>query len=705
MGSRGTHLEDIRKTDSREKRKDPRFIIDFLRLGLEMLSKDKNKPILWNNALIHGEKMKDSMSALDIKICLEEIKDIEGAWTGKIYEIQGVFLFKFKPPEEERTDLIIEPGRRIHLTSMKYDTPKRPTSFAMLLRKYLTNSKLIDIRQPDMERIVELEFEGRGERFILIAELFGEGNLILCDSGREIIKPLKIKSWKHRELKPGREYTPPPKRGGEISSVSRGGLRDFLAESPDLVRGLARNLNIGGRLAEEICARVGIEKEIGPGKLSESDYEDLYSKIKGLLASEVSPQIAYERDDPADVTPFPFEIHSDLETEPFESFNEALDTYFQSTSKRRVKGKQERRLEEKLRGLKSRLKKQKKRLRDLKEKVQRTKKIADAISTHHRKIDAALENLKKIEKSKGWKNIEEEIQRAAESGEEWANLIESVQPKSGTIELDLPEVSVTLDMRLSAFDNASKFYERYKRSKNKIEGARKAIEGTKTELKEVREEGIEVPSKRAPKRKRKKMWYERYRWFYSSDGMLVIAGRNVETNQEIVEKHMSSEDLYFHADLKGAPHTVVKSEGEKIPEKTIEEAARFAIMHSRAWRRGLASGDVYWVEPQQVSKEAPAGEYLPKGSYMIRGERNYLTVPLEAGLGFMKRADLKILMCGPPSAVDAHSDILIKIKPGPIKKSDLAHKIRTELQERTGGEVDVDELMRILPPGSGMVVD
>ncbi|KXB09216.1 hypothetical protein AKJ46_00765 [candidate division MSBL1 archaeon SCGC-AAA833K04] len=113
--------------------------------------------------------------------------------------------------------------------------------------------------------------------------------------------------------------------------------------------------------------------------------------------------------------------------------------------------------------------------------------------------------------------------------------------------------------------------------------------------------------------------------------------------------------------------------------------------------------DVYWAEPDQVSKHAPSGEYLPKGSYMIRGERNYKTVPLEAGVGLVEVNDDKIPMCGPPSAVKTHSEKVILVKPRGEKKSDLAHKIKTQLEE-AGLEVKVDDLMRVLPPGEGTIV-
>ncbi|KXA90333.1 hypothetical protein AKJ57_04220 [candidate division MSBL1 archaeon SCGC-AAA259A05] len=652
--------------------------------------------------------MKNKLSSLDIKFCVGELKEILGSWTGKIYEIDGTFLFKFEPPAEKRKDLIIEPGRRIHLTSMKHSTPKKPSSFAMLLRKHLTNSKLTEIKQPDMERIVQLKFERKAEGKILIAELFGSGNLILCDENREVIKPYREETWKNRELRPGLEYTFPPNKGKNISMVNKQNLKKVLSGEKDLVRGLARNLSIGGTIAEEICYKAEISKETDPEKLSESDYQSLLSGIKDLISSEPSPRIIHEDGKPTSVLPFSFGTQSGLDVETFKNFNQALDSYFQKTSERLVENKQERKLREKIDSVKSRKKKQEKRLQELKNKVKETKAKADTISKHYKRIDFALENLENIRKSKNWNEVEEEVQEAATSGKDWAGIIESIRPEDGIVTFNLPEVSVELDLRRSSFENASEFYEEYKTAKKKRKGVKQSIKETEEELERLREEGIEgieVPTTPPPERTREKMWFERYRWFRSSDGHLIIAGRDAKTNQEIVEKHMEPQDLYLHADLKGAPHTVIKGENEKISESIIQEAAKFAAIHSRAWRRGQAAAKVYWVRPEQVTKEAPSGEYIPKGSYMIEGERNYQTVSLEAGIGLLDEDDAKIPICGPISAIRAHSNFLIKIKPGQTKKSELAKKIKLRLEGKVDENIDIDELMQILPPGKGTLID
>lgn len=647
--------------------------------------------------------MKEKMSALDIKFCIEELEEILEAWTEKIYEMDGTFLFRFNLAEGDKKELIIEPGKRIHLTTKKHETPRRPPSYAMLLRKHLSNKRLKKIRQPDFERIVELEFKGGGNTRFLIVELFGEGNLLLCDKKKEIIKPYRARSWKHRKLEAGEKYSLPPKKGKDITSVERKELKNILNDSPDLVRGLAQNLSIGGNLAEEICARTGIGKSVNPENLSNSELDTLYTEIQNLLSAEVSPQIVYKEDEPSRYIPFQFETLEDLNYDSFESFNQTLDEYFQNVLEQEFESKKKDIYEEKVSEIEKRLEEQKKQLEDLKNRAKETKEKADAISTHHEKIDRILQKLEEIRDEKGWNYIEEELEKPKNSRKDRVKRVSSLDPQEGTVSIELPEFTVTLDFRISSFENASNLYENNKKLKEKIKGTKSAIEKTERELEEIKEEDIEIPSKSVPKTQREKEWYEKYRWFYSSDNLLVIGGRDKKTNQEVVEKQMEDNDIYLHADLEGAPHVIIKNKDGKIPDSTIKEAAIFAGIHSRAWKKGIGNVDVYWVEPEQVSKETPAGEYLPKGSYMIKGERNYQTVPLEAAVGLLEEEDFKIPTCGPPSAIKANSDVVIEIKPDGTKKSELAHEIKEKLDEEAEKEIDLDELMQILPPGSGIV--
>ncbi|MEA1905031.1 MAG: ribosome rescue protein RqcH, partial [Candidatus Hadarchaeota archaeon] len=613
--------------------------------------------------------MKLSLSNLDIKVCTQELKNAIGARVDKVYELDGVFLLRLRIPRKGRQDLVIEPGRRIHLTSVKYRLPKRPSAFAMLLRKHLANSRLSGVEQVDFERVVELGFRGRKE-YTLVAELFGTGNLVLCDERRVIVRPWRTERWRYRTLKSGERYAYPPRRGLDVRSLDLKALREVMADAPDVVRGLASNLGIGGQIAEEICARAKVDKRTQVKKLSGTKLRGLLKVIDGLLSQEPTPQIVYRNDEPIDVLPFNFVIYTDKRTEQLETFNRAIDKYFSKLAVRKTIEEQKTRFEREVKRLRSRLAKQEVHLTELEGRARELKKRADFVTSQHERIDQILRRLMGLRRAKGWKDAIRGLKRKQRAGEEWAKNIKSVRPHAGEVEVKFPRRAVTLDLRLSAFENASRLYEKYKRARRKASGAREAVARTRKELDDLRVAGVPEPVPPVVRERRKPRWFERYRWFYSSDDMLVIAGRDAATNREVVEKHMQPDDLYLHADIVGAPHVVIKAGGKEVPETTLEEAARFAGMHSRAWRRELGAADAYWVNPDQVSKEAPPGKYLPRGSYMIRGKHNYRTVPLEAAVGFVDIEGEGVVMCGPPSAIRHHSKVLVRVVPGRLKKSD-----------------------------------
>jgi len=651
--------------------------------------------------------MNFNMSALDIKKSVDEIREhVIGAWLNKIYEIDGIYLIKLNPSESgEDRNLVIEPGERIHLSSKKFSTPRKPPSFAMLLRKHLSNKKLVEIFQPDFERIIRLSFENNGEVRRLYCELFGNGNIVLCKENDEIIQPYYRQNWQGRSIEPGEKYSLPPKKGQDPTSVSKEELENILSEAPDLVRGLARNLAIGGDLAEEICAIAGVDGDSNYESLDETEILSVYEAIKDLLTKNTFARVNYEDGEVLEPLPFEFETKSREEAKEFDSYNEALDFFYH---KRREGALDEEKKEEKLEEIneiEDRLRQQEENISRLEGKAQETKAKADIISNHHENIDKLLDEVNEVREKSGWERVKSIIENPKDHARKWGSFLNVAKPDQGKVSLFLEGKNMDLDVRKSSFENAADFYDKSKKMKRKKRGAEKALSNTRKELQKLEEESLAKKDEEISKESRDKKWFEKYRWFYSSQNLLVIAGRDRKTNTEVVEKHMKDEDRYFHADLKGAPHIVVKAEGEEISEGTNREAAIFSAIHSRAWKNKLGNVDVYWVNSEQVSQNAPSGEYLPKGGYMVEGERNYERVPLEAAVGIIEEGENKLPMVGPVSAVDSNSELVLKIKPGDTKKSDLAKKIKSKIENRLEIELDLDELIRNLPPGPGMILD
>jgi predicted ribosome quality control (RQC) complex YloA/Tae2 family protein len=645
--------------------------------------------------------MKLSMSNLDIMVCSQELKNTIDFRVDNVYELDGKVLLRLRSEKGERRDLVMELGRRVNLTERVYKAPKQPSSFAMLLRKHLVNIRLSAVEQPDFERILELKFSGAEER-LLILELFSRGNLMLCDPQRKIIQPYRAEVWKHRALRAGEVYTYPPKKGADLRELDVIGLKRVLDGAPDVVRGLAINLNLGGPLAEEICARASIQKSRKLAELSDQELEAVLKSMRDLLGQAPAPCIVYEDKKPVDVLPFDFKIHFGKRVKRFNSFNEALDEYFTTLAVASAAEKRVKRLKREIERLSRRREEQQARFAELYAKSVEAKRKADLLAIHHAQVSWVLGRLGELRLKKGWHGAIAAVEEAKTAGETWVGMIKKIDPKLAKIELELAGQPVALDLRIPVFENASQLYEQYKKSAERAARSKEALEATARGMEKLMSVGMPEAEIAPPPKRRKSKWFEHYRWFISSDGMLVIAGRDAKTNSEVVEKHMEPNDRHLHADIVGAPHVVVKSGGKEVPETTIREAAEFAAMHSRAWREGLGALDVYWVMPEQVSKRAPSGSYLPKGSYVIKGERNFLSVSTRAAVGALMMNGEEVVTCGPPSAMQKHSRVVLEVSPGELKKSELAREIQSRLKA-SGIEASVDEIERALPPGKGKI--
>ena len=129
-----------------------------------------------------------------------------------------------------------------------------------------------------------------------------------------------------------------------------------------------------------------------------------------------------------------------------------------------------------------------------------------------------------------------------------------------------------------------------------------------------------------------KEWYEKFRWFTSSDGFLVVAGKDTVSNEVLIKKYTTQEDVVFHAEITGSPFVVIKSEGKPVSEQALREAGEFAASFSRAWRENAGTADVYWVKVDQLSKSGPSGESVPHGAFFVVGKRNWTrNTPLRVG--------------------------------------------------------------------------
>lgn len=257
----------------------------------------------------------------------------------------------------------------------------------------------------------------------------------------------------------------------------------------------------------------------------------------------------------------------------------------------------------------------------------------------------------------------------------------------------MAKLRIFLDKSLE--ENAGIYYDKAKKIKKKIAGAEKALQESYAKL----EKAKETVEKKAVKIKRKKEWFEKFRWFFTSSGNLVIAGRDATTNDILIKKHLSQKDIVFHADITGSPFCIVKLE-DTIKKDEIEEVSQFCAAMSRAFRMGLSELEVYWVNPDQISQEAPAGEYLTKGAFMIYGKKNVVHAQISIYVGIME--DSKV-MAGPENACKKNCIAYAMVKPGRLKKTDAAKKIKYFFKQK-GFDAEIDDIISVMPAGDCEVV-
>ena len=649
-----------------------------------------------------------NMSNVDVYAVCHELRDLlKGARVDKAYQpTKDTVLIRFHVAGKGRIDIVFQAGRRMHMTQYPLPNPKIPPNFPMLLRKYIKGATVEDIRQYNFDRIVELHV-AKEQKFTLVIELFAKGNIILLDEEGKIILPLKRKLWSDRKISSKEEYKYPPKRGINPLEVSKEELEDVFRNSDsDIIRTLARS-GLGGIYSEEILLRSNVQKDLPAAEISDSDLDSIYNSIYELFGplrtSNFHPQIL--SDGKEDVLPLDLEIYANYKKETFETYNEAADEFFSSEVRETIKNEYEDVWGAEVKKFEKRLKIQEETLDKFHKTIKVSKKRGDLLYANYGKIQSILDIIKDAREKYSWNEIASKLKTARKQGLAGADIIESLD-KLGNLTLKIDDEVINIDAKVEIPENAEVYYEKAKKAKRKITGVNIAIEKTKKEIekaknkKEIEMERVTLPQKRV---KKELKWFEKLRWFISSDGFLVIGGRDANSNEIVVKKYMENNDVYFHSDIHGAPSVIIKSQGKEIPETTLNEAASFAASFSSAWTKGFGSQDVYWVHPDQVSKTPQSGEFVKKGAFIIRGTRNYIrAATLLIAVGIVDYEGER-LMAGPLDAVKKYTDNYVIIKPGYTKKEALSREIRHRLNQEH--IVTMDDLVRVLPSGKADIVD
>ncbi len=616
---------------------------------------------------------KDRFTSLDTLALVRELRALGKAFVDKVFDSgPETWEVAFRVPGIGRRTLFLAPGRYAALLEGPRERSEELGPLSRELRRHLGGATLTAIAEPRGERYLELEAH-RGDApgpVRLITEFFGPGNLLLVRDGK-ILAVAHPRTWAHRSLRPGAEYLPPPARPNPWN-LGAAELRAALERSrTDRVRTLAAPLGFGGAVAEELLARSEIPGNVPAPEEAARVADNLRLAIQDLV-SEIGERpagfLTRRGDVLLDVEPFRsrrWRSEEGVTEQSFPTFSQAADAFFRpllpaaatttgpdpAAGLRRQQAQQERAIEE------------------LAGEVTSLRAQADAIFAHYA-----------------------EAERIAEGA--------AGSDRRAAIQATLGGVPVPLLPGRPPRASAEFLYAEVKRLQAKLAGAQEALGLTLGKLSEA-EQGRrlrEGPDRIRPAPPRRPNWFERYRWFVSSEGIVVIGGRDAASNDFIVRRYLGSRDLYLHADVHGAPSVIVKAPapGTALPgEATLQEAGQWAVSFSKAWRAGQASVDAFWVTAEQVSKSAGTGEFVPRGAWVIHGTKHRLRdCPLELGLGTIDYERESLWTAAPPSALRARGRLRWILVPGEERERGDRE---VELSRELGLSREV--LQRLLPAG------
>lgn len=664
------------------------------------------------------------MTSFDTAALIHELNQtIKDARIENIYQLNhSTILLRLHKPNQPTIQLLIEAGKRVHLTSYTLEKPFKPPAFCMLLRKYLRSGKIQEATQHEFERIITLKVTTRQGPFQIIIELFGDGNIILVNQHGIITGALSFKKMKDRNILRNEKFQQAPPSGKNPLQITRAQideLRNF--GKLEVVRALARFLSIGGTYAEELLLRAGVDKNTASQMLTERQLDDLYTQLKSMLShlleGRFEPAVVFDDSgEMIDVTPMQLDRYKGLTRKTHKTFNEALDEYYTHTAKTDRVNAAEKQYEQEMGKHQRMIADQQRNIEDSRRKVEENRRMGDLIYAHLGELQLLTRQiLDDKQNGKSWEEIVSQIKTEKLEKQSPAVYFESLASKQMILNVSIEDQVFPIRLSRSVQENAADYYDRMKKAEKKLEGSEKALKETQNRIQQIQGQWagkIAQVQAVTPQKTAKKAWYEKFRYFYSSDGFLVVGGRDAITNEILVKKHLEAQDIVFHAEVKGAPFVAVKTVSKSPSQEVIDEAAQFAASYSRAWREAFNTVDVYWVYPNQISKTPPSGQHLEKGSFIIQGVKNYVrNVPLRIGIGVQLKETDVVAVGGPVMMVSRITRFYAELVPGKQPSGTLVKRIRGLLAGKAPSEwrdrilaIPNEQLQGFVPFGLGEVI-
>jgi predicted ribosome quality control (RQC) complex YloA/Tae2 family protein len=632
-----------------------------------------------------------TLAGIELKYLIDDIsKKTLDYYVSNIYGINSkCLLFKLHHPENPDV-LLMFSTMGLWTTSKKVEQIE-PNRLLKRLRSDLLRLKLTKVEQIEAERIAYLTFGGFDKEFIIIGEFFGDGNIILCNKEMKILALMHSIDVRHRQLKVGLTYTPPPENSVNILNLTQKDIEGILSSTILAAKWIGRTLGLPTKYVEEICKRSEIDSKIPGNQLTQDNVKKIFDVVNEIINDVIKgnhESVIVRNENNSDVYPIKLGNQQDNTTD-VSSFMEGLDILFTESIVESGKSIQVGSVDKKVLELENKLEEQTKAITIVTEK---SAKIADVAKFL---LELISQGISSIEETKALEQIKK-------------HGAEMIREK-GVYLIKIDDEKIKINPKASLPTISSKLFDESKRKSAAISSIEKLKKQTEKKLEKERKEVKVVEESISYTEIRRKSWYERYRWFYTSDGILAIGGRDSSSNMAVIRKHVEKDDKIFHAEVHGSPFFILKGANEEIRPTSLNEVAHATVCFSRAWRETMYGLNAYWVEPDQVKKAAPSGQSLAKGAFVIEGQRNFVSIStLKLAVGVIKQNSDYLVTCGPPVPIKKNSVCYVIIEPDGSDMVDAAKLIKKEFSKIKGNivkNITIDEFVRVLPAGESHIVE
>ena len=532
-------------------------------------------------------------------------------------QLQGGRIAKIAQPETDELLLTLKTpaGQRrlcisasaslplIYLTDSNKPSPMTAPNFCMLLRKHISNGRIIDICQPGLERIIHFTIEHLDElgdlcRKDLVVEIMGKhSNIIFCSSEGMIIDSIKHVSAQMssvREVLPGRDYFVPDtmdKSDLPLSTDESAFLEKIKSKQLPLAKAIYTSFTgVSPVAAREICFLSDIDSTVTTETLEDETLRHLYRQFS-LVFTYVkegcySPAIYYDGQEPKEFSALPLTHLENCTRMDFDSMSQVLETYYAS---------------------KNALTRIRQKSADLRHIVQ------TALERSRKKCDLQLKQLADTENRDKYKVYGELINTYGYNLKERARQLEALNYYTNEM------ITIPLDAAKTPQENAQRYFDKYNKQKRTYEALSRFVQETQDDityldsvstaldialteddLAQIKEELIGSGYMRRKFTKKKVKIKNTPLHYLSSDGFHMYVGKNNFQNDELTFSFATGNDWWFHAKDAPGSHVIVKTNGEELPDRTFEEAGRLAAHYSKA--RGGEKVEIDYVEKKHVKK-------------------------------------------------------------------------------------------------------